>query len=80
MLEEAYAVAPGAGLAFCGPETYAEYLLCITNLIDAGATVVSDDITYNGVDVMSAPTQDQKAWHWQIYSVGSRRHGVPCRR
>jgi len=72
MLEEAYAVAPGAGLAFCGPETYAEYLLCITNLIDAGATVVSDDITYNGSMSCQRPRKTQKAWHWQIYSVGSQ--------
>ncbi len=58
MLEEVYAVAPGANLAFCGPETTIEYLGCIQNLIAAGVTVVSDDLTSVGSDVMSAPAQN----------------------
>jgi hypothetical protein len=53
MLEEAHAVAPGASLAFCGPESSTEYVACVQNLIAAGATVISDDISYNGEDVMS---------------------------
>jgi hypothetical protein len=61
MLEEVYAVAPGAHLAFCGPETYIEYLGCVQNLIAAGVTVVSDDLTFDGGDVMSAPAQNQPA-------------------
>jgi hypothetical protein len=61
MLEEVYAVAPGAKLAFCGPETFAEYLDCLQNLIAAGATVISDDLGFAGGDVMSAPAQNQPA-------------------
>jgi hypothetical protein len=61
MLEEAYAVAPGANLAFCGPETYTEYLACFQNLTAAGAMVISDDVSFPGYDVMSAPTQNDAA-------------------
>jgi Subtilase family len=58
MLEEAYAVAPGANLAFCGPQTANEYFACVTNLIAAGATVISDDLGFTGFDVMSGSTQN----------------------
>jgi hypothetical protein len=61
MLEEVYAVAPGAQLAFCGPETAVEYFGCLANLITAGATVISDDLTYPGFDVMSASPQNAAA-------------------
>jgi len=61
MLEEAYAVAPGASLAFCGPASATEYLACVTNLISAGSTVISDDIAYFEFDVMSASTQNVAA-------------------
>jgi Subtilase family len=61
MLEEVYAVAPGANLAFCGPETGVEYLGCMQNLIAAGVTVISDDLTLPGVDVMSAPAENNDA-------------------
>jgi hypothetical protein len=61
MLEEVYAVAPGANLAFCGPETYTEYLACVMKLIVAGATVVSDDLSFIGFDVMSASTPNAAA-------------------
>ena len=53
MLEEVHAVAPGALLAFCGPENVTEYVACVQNLIAAGATVIADDISYSGEDVMS---------------------------
>lgn len=61
MLEEAYALAPGANLAFCGPETLTEYVDCLQNLIAAGATVLSDDLSFSGIDVMSAPAQNEDA-------------------
>ena len=61
MLEEVYAVAPGANLAFCGPETGVEYLGCMQTLLAAGVTVISDDLTIPGVDVMSAPAQNNDA-------------------
>jgi hypothetical protein len=54
MLEEVHAVAPAASLAFCGPDTYTEYLGCVTNLIAAGTTIVSDDLSFFGFDTMSA--------------------------
>jgi hypothetical protein len=58
MLEEVYAAAPAANLAFCGPETAVEYLGCLSNLITAGSIVVSDDLSVNGFDIMSAPAEN----------------------
>src|SRR6202023_1322066 len=40
LLEEVHAVAPGAGLAFCGPNTFVEYTFCLGQLINAGATIL----------------------------------------
>jgi hypothetical protein len=54
MLEEVHAVAPAASLAFCGPDTYTEYVGCVTNLIAAGTTIVSDDLSFFGFDTMSS--------------------------
>jgi hypothetical protein len=61
MLEEVHAAAPAASLAFCGPETYAEYVGCATNLIAAGVTIVSDDVSYSGFDTMSAQSPETQA-------------------
>jgi len=36
MLEEVYAIAPGASLLFCGPETANEYIQCVQQLTLAG--------------------------------------------
>lgn len=54
MLEEAYAVAPGASLYFCGPETDVEYVSCLQALAADGVAIVSDDLTFPGEDMMSA--------------------------
>src|SRR5262249_174897 len=56
MLEEVHAIAPGANLAFCGPDTSMEFLGCMQNLIAAGADIISDDIAYRGFDVFTAPS------------------------
>jgi Subtilase family len=61
MLEEVYAVAPGATMIFCGPLTYVEYLGCMQQFIAAGATVVSDDLSFAGYDVMAASNQNMAA-------------------
>lgn len=52
MLEEIHAVAPGAALAFCGPQSETEFVSCLQSLIAGGAHVVVDDIAYFD-DVMS---------------------------
>jgi Subtilase family len=54
MLEEIYAVAPGANLAFCGPNTTTEYVGCVGQLIAAGATIIVDDQAYVFDDLMSS--------------------------
>jgi len=53
LLEESHAVAPGATLLFCAPQTDVEYVSCLSELIGAGASVVADDLEYPGEDVMS---------------------------
>jgi hypothetical protein len=53
LLEESHAVAPGATLIFCAPQTDVEYVSCLSELIGAGATVVADDLEYPAEDVMS---------------------------
>jgi hypothetical protein len=58
MLEEVHAVAPSASLAFCGPQTYTQYVACIQNLIAVNVTVFTDDISWGGLDVMSDPAQN----------------------
>ncbi len=54
MLEEVHAVAPGAALAFCGPQTSAEYLSCLGQLATAGATVIVDDLAFGDEDLLSS--------------------------
>lgn len=53
MLEEVHAVAPGATLAFCGPQTAVEYVSCIQTLAANNVNIVADDIGYPGYDLMS---------------------------
>ncbi len=43
LLEEVHAVAPGATLVYCGPTTFVDFTSCMTQLINAGATVLLDD-------------------------------------
>jgi hypothetical protein len=54
MLEEVYAVAPGASLYFCGALTSVEYLGCLQNAVSAGVNIVSDDLGIPTDDLMSA--------------------------
>jgi len=54
LLEELHAVAPGARLLFCAPQTDVEYVSCLSALIAAGASIVADDLEYPAEDVMSA--------------------------
>jgi hypothetical protein len=61
MLEEVHAVAPGAALAFCGPATTVAYVGCLQGLMSAGATVLVDDLTFAGDDMMSASDDFESA-------------------
>src|SRR5262249_28050783 len=45
-------------LAFCGPETYVEYLACLTDLIGAGARILVDDVQFPATDLMSSDSTD----------------------
>jgi large repetitive protein len=44
LLEEVHAVAPGAKLVYCGPQTFVDFTSCLTQLVNAGATILLDDI------------------------------------
>ncbi|MDA8095064.1 MAG: JDVT-CTERM domain-containing protein [Betaproteobacteria bacterium] len=53
MLEEVHAVAPGATLAFCGPQTDVEYVQCLQAFANAHVNIVADDLGFLGEDIMS---------------------------
>ena len=54
MLEEVHAMAPGATLGFCAPQTTVELLTCYKDFVAWGATVITDDLEFQGVDMFSA--------------------------
>jgi hypothetical protein len=61
LLEEIHAVAPGAGLAFCEPQTFVEYTACLQQFVLAGANIMVDDILFIDQDPMSANGTDTAA-------------------
>jgi hypothetical protein len=61
LLEEIYAVAPGASLAYCGPATYVEYTSCLSQMIAAGATILVDDIIFPQQDLLSSDSSEVQA-------------------
>lgn len=61
LLEEVHAVASGAGLAYCGPNTFVEYTSCLSQLVTAGATILVDDLIFPGQDLLSADSSGVQA-------------------
>jgi hypothetical protein len=61
LLEEVHAVAPGAGLAYCGPSTFIEYTSCLSQLIAAGATILVDDLIFPQQDLLSSDSSAVQA-------------------
>ena len=61
LMEEIHAVAPGASLTFCGPETFVEYTACLGQMIGAGATILVDDMIFPGEDLMSTDSTSAQA-------------------
>lgn len=61
LLEQVYAVAPGAGLAYCGPSTFVDFTSCLTQLINAGATIVLDDNLFPNDGLMSQDNDNTSA-------------------
>ena len=61
LLEQVYAVAPGANLAYCGPSTFVDFTSCLTQLINAGATIVLDDNLFPNDGVMSQDNDNTSA-------------------
>lgn len=50
MLEEIHAMAPGASLGFCAPQTSVDLLTCYNDFASWGATVITDDLGFPAVD------------------------------
>jgi hypothetical protein len=61
LLEEVHAVAPGAGLAYCGPSTFVEYTSCLGQFIAAGATILVDDLIFPQQDLLSSDSSAVQA-------------------
>lgn len=61
LLEEVHAAAPGANLAYCGPWTFVDFTSCLTQLINAGATIVLDDNGFVSDGVMSLDNDQSSA-------------------
>ncbi|HEY1900542.1 MAG TPA: hypothetical protein VGG49_12180, partial [Steroidobacteraceae bacterium] len=61
LLEEVHAVAPGAKLVYCGPSTFVDFTSCLTQLINAGATILLDDTGFPGDGLMSQNNDQSSA-------------------
>jgi hypothetical protein len=61
LLQEVHAVAPNAGLAFCEPQTFVQYTTCLQQFVNAGSTVMVDDILFLGQEPMSSGGTDALA-------------------
>jgi hypothetical protein len=72
LMEMIHAVAPGANLIFCGPNTFVDYMSCLSQLISAGATVVMDDTAFPSDSLMSQNNDQTSA----LSQVQSQNPGV----
>lgn len=61
LFEEIHAVAPGATLLFCGPNTFVDFTSCMSQLINAGATILVDDTGFAADDLMSLNNDQSSA-------------------
>jgi hypothetical protein len=61
LFEEIHAVAPGATLVYCGPSTFVDFTSCMTQLINAGATILVDDTGFAADDLMSLDNDQSSA-------------------
>jgi hypothetical protein len=61
LMEEVHAVAPGANLVYCGPSTFVDFTSCLTQLINAGATIVLDDNGFVSDGVLSLDNDQSSA-------------------
>jgi len=61
LLEEVHAVAPGASLAYCGPNTFVEYTSCLSQMIAVGATILADDLIFPQEDLLSSDSSAVQA-------------------
>jgi hypothetical protein len=50
LLEEVHAVAPDASLTFCEPNTFVVYTACLQQFVNAGATIMVDDVLFEDQD------------------------------
>ena len=73
MMELVHTLAPGANLAFCGPQTDADFLGCLDDLYtNAHANIIVDDIGYLGTAYFTNDSDVTAVQQWQT-SHGSVR-------
>lgn len=72
MLEEVHAVAPGTTLAFCGPQTTAEYVSCLQSFATAHINIAADDLGFPIEDLMSV----QSAFAQAVANILSSNPGL----
>lgn len=72
MMEIVHTLAPGAELAFCGPNTTAEFLNCLTDLQQHGAQIIVDDQTYPVTAYFTNDSDVTAVQQWQAQNPSVR--------
>jgi len=73
MMELVHALAPGAGLAFCGPATDADFVNCLDDLYtNAHAQIIVDDITFPATAYFTNDSDVVAVQQWQTNHASVR--------
>lgn len=72
MMEIVHSLAPGANLAFCGPQTTVEFLNCLTDLSQHGAQVIVDDLAFPGTAYFTEDSDVVAVQQWQVQNSSVR--------
>lgn len=72
MMEIVHSLAPGANLAFCGPQTSVEFLNCLSDLDQHGAQVIVDDIAFPATAYFTEDSDVVAVQQWQAQNSSVR--------
>lgn len=72
MMEIVHSLAPGANLAFCGPQTTVEFLNCLTDLSQHGAQVIVDDLAFPATAYFTEDSDVVAVQQWQAQNSSVR--------
>lgn len=72
MMEIVHSLAPGANLAFCGPQTSVEFLNCLNDLSQHGAQVIVDDIAFPATAYFTEDSDVVAVQQWQAQNSSVR--------